>query len=160
MPANWETKIETMRVWKRGNEVAVHKPLLVLMILAKAQRGGANVFFFKDLLDPLEKALRDFGPGRDAIHPEYPFWHLQRDGFWVVDDSEQFVLSRGAAGPTKGALLEANAIARVPAEMWEELCHDPSLVSRLLHQVLAAFWPGKSSHKDIIDALGLEFHGA
>lgn len=42
--APWETLIAGVNTWTRGTERAVHKPLLVLMILGRAQRGGpANV---------------------------------------------------------------------------------------------------------------------
>jgi putative restriction endonuclease len=127
------------------------------MILGHAQRGGTNTFHFKDLVDQLEKALRDFGPERAAVHPEYPFWHLQRDGFWTVDDSEQFELSPGRAEPTKKALLEGHAVAHVPPEMWKELRKDGHLLQRLVNSVLTTYWPDKSRHKDILNTLEIDF---
>ncbi|MGA7409315.1 MAG: hypothetical protein WBW33_02455, partial [Bryobacteraceae bacterium] len=75
-----------MNVWRRRDERAPHKPLLVLYALAKLQGGSSRLLPFDELEEPLTRLLRDFGPPRKSIHPELPFYHLQADGVWEIDD--------------------------------------------------------------------------
>jgi predicted restriction endonuclease len=155
MPTDWEDLIEGLRVWKRGNEVAVHKPLLLLMILARALRGGENRFRFRDLVEPLERALRDFGSGGAAPHPEYPFWHLAHEGCWVVDNSEELQPAGRNISPTKRALLENDATGHVPDDFWDQLVKDPQLVEKLALSLLGQYWPDEQIRKKVKDFVGL-----
>jgi putative restriction endonuclease len=137
MPTTWEAVISEMRVHKDEEGVqAVHKPLLILMILAQAQRSEENKFRFQEMVEPLERALRDFGPPRKRIHPEYPFWHLQTEEFWVLEDRDKFPVSPGASGPTKKALIDNDAVGHVLPSMWEQLRDDPALVQSLASAIL------------------------
>ena len=86
----WRQALSDLRTWKRGSTRAVHKPLLTLMLIARASRGEANDVTYAEIAEPLAKLLKEFGPNRTAYHPEFPFWHLRSDGFWVVRDAEGF----------------------------------------------------------------------
>jgi putative restriction endonuclease len=153
--ATWEEFISELKVWKRGHEVAVHKPLLLLFILAQAKAGGTNRFPFKDLVDDLEKAIRDFGLPRQSLHAEYPFWHLQDDTFWVIEEEDDIPLPKGRSEPTKRALLDAGAVATVPLAAWQALTSDPSLIEHLASSILARYWPDPSLHGAIKKHVGL-----
>ncbi len=155
MPASWEELLDGMVVHKAHGEVAVNKPLLVLMILAHAQRGGENAFHFGDIVDDLTVALKEFGADRQTIHAEYPFWHLQSDGFWLIQDRDDIPITVGASGPTKTALIECDAIGYVLPSMWEQLRKDPKSVRRLAQRVLSRFWPDAALHPQIAAQLGL-----
>ncbi len=134
--------IAGMRVWSRGGERAVHKPLLVLMILARAQRGGpANVFRFRDLDEPLREALAAFGPVRKVYRSEYPFWYLKEDGFWVVHNEARLTELKRSGEPSRRLLLDEDAAAEVPVGLWDQLSGDPVRVARLIQVVAAANWP-------------------
>jgi putative restriction endonuclease len=160
MPASWEELLDGMVVYKAHGEIGVNKPLLVLMILARAQRGGENAFHFTEMVDGLTTALRDFGAERQTIHPEYPFWHLQNDGFWLIQDRDDIPITLGATGPTKRALLDADAVGYVLPTMWEQLRKDPRSVPRLAQRVLSRFWPDTSLHPLIAGQLGLNLGDA
>lgn len=148
----WETLLTSMRVSTRGAERAVHKPLLTLMILARAQRGGpANVFRFRDLDEPLRDALRVFGPARRAYRSEQPFWRLKEDGFWRIHDEERLRPAKPGV-PSRRALLEADAAAEVPAALWDELRGDPARVAKLIQGVMQATWPAER-HGELLSAL-------
>jgi len=75
-------------VWKAHGQRAPHKPLLILWILARLQRGEQSIASFAEIDQPLKTLLQDFGPSRKSYHPEYPFWHLQSDGLWVIPERE------------------------------------------------------------------------
>lgn len=90
-----------LTVWKRGGQRAPHKPLLVLMALARLQ-AGQPPWTWKRLRPALEEALLDFGTsGRTNAH--YPFWRLQRDGVWKVSQATSVELTT-AGDPKLGSL--------------------------------------------------------
>ncbi|MBK9778428.1 MAG: hypothetical protein IPP62_19065, partial [bacterium] len=82
-------RITNVTQWSRKGERAPHKPLLLLLVLARCARGEGREVAYREIDQPLFDLLREFGPSRKSTHPEYPFWHLQSDGIWVVRDAEQ-----------------------------------------------------------------------
>ena len=81
-------KFATLQTWKRKGERAPHKPLLALLALGQLQRGGERLIAFSTWEPQLKRLLIDFGPPRQSIHPEYPFWRLQKDGVWEVQSDQ------------------------------------------------------------------------
>jgi putative restriction endonuclease len=156
----WGQFIAGVKVWKSGTEVAIHKPLLLLAILARASKGDSTRFLFKDLVEELEKALREFGPDRVSLHAEYPFWHLQDENFWVIDNKDGIPLSLGSSGPTKKALLDHKAVAVVPQPAWDTLSADPGFVEQLVTGILTNYWPDHSLHGQIRQHFGLKDCGS
>jgi hypothetical protein len=113
-------------------------PLLVLMILGRAQRGGPfNVFRYRDLDEPLGEAIAAFQA--EGAAPS-AFWDLREAGFWEVRDEARFA---GAHAPARQALLDGDAAAEVPTQRWEELRGDPARTARLLRSVLSRSWPAE-----------------
>jgi putative restriction endonuclease len=143
-----------VRVWTRGKERAVHKPLLLLMALARVQRGDPRLVRFSDLEEPLRALLRDFGPTRRSFHPEYPFWRLQNDGLWEVKSDAPLRLRQGHADPTVSSLRESNARGGFPEDIEALLRADPGAVGTLAVSILADTFPA-SLHGEILDAVGL-----
>jgi putative restriction endonuclease len=154
MPCSWNDLIEGLRVWKRGKEVAVHKPLLLLMILARAQKKGANEFYFKDLEEPLEKAIKNCGPDGKSVHPEYPFWHLAGDRIWEIDNAQYFPVKK-KQGPTRKTLRDQNAVAHVDDRLWRELIESPEFIVALAKVLLTKFWPDPNAHAAVMEQTGV-----
>ena len=75
-----------LNVWRRGDERAPHKPLLVLYALGQVQAGADRLIPFDRIEEPLTRLLEDFGPPRRSAHPELPFYHLQTDGVWDLEE--------------------------------------------------------------------------
>ena len=65
--ATWSSLVSNLGTWKRGSERAVHKPLLTLMLLARAQQGGTNHVQYSEVAEALRRALREFGPPRKTL---------------------------------------------------------------------------------------------
>lgn len=147
-----------IKVWKKGGKRAPHKPLLLLVMLARIQNGLSGRIRFNDLYDPLKQVLVGFGPPRKSYHPEYPFWHLQNDGFWLIDRHSE--LEKGLQGarrknnPPKKILVELNPAAGFPTGLENRLQKDPQLVNRIAHRLLEDHFP-RSLHEDILDAVGM-----
>src|SRR5690349_19311090 len=76
-------RFDRLTIWKKGEQRAPHKPLLILYALGRWQRGLPEVTF-PEAEPQLTALLREFGPARKSDHPEQPFWRLQNDGVWTV----------------------------------------------------------------------------
>ena len=100
-----------LNVWRRGDERAPHKPLLVLYALGQLQAGVDRLIPFDQLEKPLERLLEDFGPPRTSPHPELPFYHLQNDGVWEIDEQLPLTRRQGSKNPSgrnsEGGVLAA-----------------------------------------------------
>ena len=79
-------RLDGLNVWKRGDERAAHKPLLLLLAMGRAVRGEERLVSFREIEAPLTDLLWHFGPPRRAYHPELPFRHLATDGLWEVPE--------------------------------------------------------------------------
>ena len=150
----WREALSKLNTWKRGDQRAVHKPLLTLMLIARAASDGNRRIHFTEIVNELTKLLQEFGPRRTSYHPEFPFWHLQTDGFWEVEKKQDLPLKKGSHSPTKYTLLKHDVVGAVPAKLWETLQHSPALREELTRQLLDEFWPS-TLHNAIRQAIGL-----
>ena len=151
----WRSRLANLRVHARAGERAVHKPLLTLLLIARAARGQARELAFGEIEEPLGRLLRDFGPPRASYHPEYPFWHLQSDGVWVVREAANLPPKKAGSSPSKGTLRAHNAHGEVPLDLWAVLEGDGALRRELALGLLESFWP-PSLHREILEAVGLD----
>jgi putative restriction endonuclease len=142
-------------VWSRGPERAPHKPLLVLYALGQLSRGGPNSMAFRDVAPKLTALLKEFGPMRQSYHPEYPFWRLQNDGLWVVDDADRLQHRTGQTDIPKRELLDKDVHAHFVDDIANRLQHDSDLLAGVAHRLLDGHFP-ISIHQDILDAVGLD----
>lgn len=144
-----------LNVWKRGDERAPHKPLLLLLTLARISRGGERLVNFSEIEEPLRSLLVEFGPPRKTQNPHLPFWHLQTDGVWEVvglPDAEQ----RSAGNtPRVTELREPQVLAGLPSDIYEAVRRDPDLLRDLARRLLDESFP-ESLHDEIASTVGLE----
>ena len=144
-----------VRTWKRGGQRAPHKPLLLLLILGRIQRGEAREVDFPTIEPLLRRLLEEFGPSRQSYHPEYPFWRLQADGLWIVRDAGSFGHRHSNTDPTVSELRDATAMGGMPAEFDALLRQRTDLLSRAARQLLDEHFE-TSLHGDILAAVGLD----
>ena len=95
-----------------GGGRAPHKPLLILLMLGRHQRGERGAVSFQSVRKPLADLLQDFGPPTFGV-PDVvnPFWRLQNDegAIWVVLDSAVATLS-GRVAEIPEARLQASRV--------------------------------------------------
>ncbi len=145
-------------MWRANGQRAPHKPLLILWSLARLQRGESRLVQFADLDGPFKKLLRDFGPPRKSYHPEYPFWHLQSDGLWVIP--ERAALDRDLSErsrknkPPKSVLVREHVQGGFPTPLEARLRAEPQLANRITQSILDENFP-PSVHEDILSAIGM-----
>ena len=152
---HWHELIANINTWQRGQERAVHKPLLTLMLLARAQSGGSNEVPYSEISSDLKQALREFGPPRKRHHPELPFWYLKNDGFWTLPHAHELEFRKNKRQPTHRELLKQEAIGIVREDLWRDLLENPDETRSLAQSILREFWPD-TYHKDIASFVGLE----
>lgn len=148
-------RLTRVTVWTRGAQRAPHKPLLLLLALARRARGEPREIPYREVDDKLGALLREFGPPRKSFHPEYPFWRLQNDGIWVVRDAAQLARRTGKDDARKSELLRLNPPGGLTEEIWTALGADRLLLAEAATAILEANFPF-TLHDDILAAVGLD----
>ncbi|MFP4228974.1 MAG: phosphorothioated DNA-binding restriction endonuclease [Salinivenus sp.] len=147
------SRFDDLTVWKRGDQRAPHKPLLALYAMGQLVKGN-RWLLFSDIEEDMEALLIEFGPPRKSHHPEYPFWHLQSDGVWVVPKADTLEMRKSASNPPKAELREKNAHGGFTDAVYRAFQHTPSFRREVARMLLSAHFPS-SLHSDIADAVGL-----
>jgi putative restriction endonuclease len=127
---------------------------MLLLLLARAQRGEPPDLTYSELDAELSRLLREFGPPRGRQQTEFPFWHLQSEGIWIVRDAAGLPLRKGSRNPARKTLLTRDAAGYVPLRHWLAIAKDPGLRAELTQRLLSEFWPA-TLHEPIRQALDL-----
>ncbi len=148
-------RIEKVNVWRRGDQRAPHKPLLLLLALARKQRCETRLADYeKDIRGPLKGLLKSFGPQRRSYRPENPFWHLQNDDLWEIPDPDLARIRGGSGSPTDRRLRDEGARGGFPRDAERLLTRRPELISQAAQRILDGHFP-PSLHETICEAVGL-----
>lgn len=141
-----EARFASIKVWRKGDERAPHKPLLLLYSLGKLQ-SGQRWLPYPEVQTDVGKLLQEFGPAR-STSPIYPFQYLESDGFWSYYPKRpnHFRASE---------LTKSNIAGGFSPDMYRALEQNPGLVRQLAQNLLEQHFP-QSLHQDILDAVGLD----
>ena len=148
-------RFRDLNVWRRGDERAPHKPLLILYALGQLQAGIDRLIPFDRLERPLEQLLEEFGPPRKSPHPELPFYHLQTDVVWEIDERIPLTRRKGSKNPLRTELRKWHIGGGFKQEIFDELRRRPEALRELAREILAAHFP-ESLHPSITCAVGLD----
>jgi len=146
---------EQIRVFQRGEQRAVHKPLLILLALARTAHQTPRLVRFEDIDGPLKTLLAEFGPSSAASSRHYPFWHLATDGIWQLEGPPDFLNRPAGATPNLGELKQLHIAGGFSTEVDAALRQDPALRAQLARQLLDTHFP-ETLHSDILTAVGLD----
>jgi len=147
-------KFAKLTVWKRAGERAPHKPLLILYAIGKLLRGESRLVSYSEVDKNLGALLKEFGPKRANYRTQYPFWRLQNDEVWEVQDTEKITLTT-SGDPKKGDLIRHNVSGGFPDDIFVQLQKDPKLASDIIQVLLDSHFPS-SLHRDILQSVGIE----
>ncbi len=148
-------RLDEISIWRRNDERAPHKPLLLLLALGRVQRGMQRLApYGTEYVEDLKSLLRRFGRPRTVLHPEAPFARLRGDRLWDVVADKDLDLIRGRGGITHRQLVDHQAAGGFPAADQRLLLGDPALVEEAAQRLLDSHFP-PSLHDDIRDAVGL-----
>jgi len=147
------TQVRNLNVYKRGDERAPHKPLLLLIALAQVAQLQERLTSFDQVEKPLVQLLRDFGPPRKSFHPEYPFWWLQSDKLWEVSSVHPLIRRAGSTLPLRSELIKKKVSGGFPEPVYKVFSNDRKFLERVVKILLDDNFP-ESIHQDILDAIG------
>nr|WP_096439045.1 hypothetical protein [Alteribacter populi] len=68
--AELKQRLQQLNVWKKRDQRAPHKPLLILYTLAKYQVKKEKLVPYGEVKPRLTDLLMNFGPKRRSYHPE------------------------------------------------------------------------------------------
>ncbi|MBK9304620.1 MAG: hypothetical protein IPM94_12230, partial [bacterium] len=134
-------RLTSVSVWTSGDRRAPHKPLLLLLALARCSRGEPREIPYREVDQKLGALLREFGPPSKSYHPEYPFWRLQNDGIWLVRDADNLALRTGHSDVRKSELLRTNVPGGLSPEIYTALQKDHRLLVEVAAAILDAHFP-------------------
>ncbi|MCY8233462.1 phosphorothioated DNA-binding restriction endonuclease [Priestia endophytica] len=143
-------KIKHLKIWKKEDQRAPHKPLLILYALGQLQSRKQLQLPYSEVKLPLKELLIEFGPPRYSYHPEQPFVRLAGDEIWELSeevDKRSF---------TDKSLLQINLIGGFKESVHELLKTDRTLIQEIAQFLLNEHFPD-TIHEDILRAVGLEF---
>lgn len=115
---------------------------------------GQQTLPFSMVEKRLTELLREFGPTRRSLHPEYPFWRLQNDGLWVVRSEGELLPRQGHSDPTRKSLRAGNATGELAEELRAALQATPRRIAEAAQLLLDENFP-ETLHQDILAAVGL-----
>ena len=148
-----KSQIEGINVWKQGAQRAPHKPLLLLYALASSQRNRERFIPYTEIDEKLKQLLMDFGPSRKSYNPQYPFWRLQHDGIWELENAQDVRLTSSGDAIIVD-LIAQNVLGGFIEKIFDLLKANPEIVAELAASILYANFPS-SIHEDILQAVGL-----
>lgn len=147
-------QFRSLRVWQRGDERAPHKPLLLLLALGRYANGGERQISYADVDKPLKELLELFGPPRKSFHSEYPFWRLQNDGIWELENADEVEHRHGQTDAKKSELIKHGVTGGLKPDLYKRIVDDKLLIKQVATELLDQSFPD-SLHQDILETVGL-----
>jgi putative restriction endonuclease len=147
-------EFKKLAVWRRAEERAPHKPLLVLYAIGRLIHGKRDMLF-SEIEEPLTILLKEYGPDRKVYHPEYPFWFLQSDGFWLLDNAEKCRVRVGNTNAPAVELRKHMVTGYFRKDIQEALIANKLLIAEIAAVVLESHFP-TSLHSEILEACGIQ----
>lgn len=142
-------KLQSLSIWKKGDQRAPHKPLLLLYALAKIQSGQPRFIPYTEVKVKLTELLIEFGPQRKSYHPEEPFVRMENDGIWelssVVDTKH----------PSNKVLIEEKVSGGFNPDIYSLLVDNHVLIQEISEVLLRNHFP-ETLHEDILMQVGLD----
>jgi putative restriction endonuclease len=156
--AEVQAAFERIRRAQTDGRYAPHKPLLLLLALARVQRHDHRLMTLADIEPTMKELLRTFAPASSVASRHYPFWHLRGDAgrqLWEVEGPQSLLARPDGATPNLGELRQPGVQAGFSKAVFQALVADPGLVRRVAHFVLEEYFP-ETLHADIASAIGLD----
>lgn len=145
-------------VFSQNGQRAPHKPLLILLMLGRVQNGLVSPITWLEVKQLLGDLLQDFGRPTRAVSPQFPFWHLQSDGFWILHNKYGLVAAPISNFPGMTLLKEDAYRGNFSDDVIALLRSDPSTIIDSARLILDAHFP-PTIHEDILSAVQISLDG-
>lgn len=150
-------KIQLISRWRRGDQRAPHKPLMLLYALSQYKQGHERLFQFESEVDhQVKELLVQYGPSRKSHRAEYPFWRLanEPEPFWEILNGEQCILS-SQGDPRKRDLSKYNVMAGFDVNSYQKLVSNPELIEKIASKLIQDNFPD-TLQEELFFRLGFE----
>jgi len=97
-PAGVIEAVSRLKTGSRDGQRLPHKPLLLLLALARWESGDQGPIPFADVEKKLAGLLQTYGP-KGAGNPQEPFWRLRRDGIWELGGTDRLAAPEAPSPP-------------------------------------------------------------
>jgi len=116
-----------IRQFKRGEQVAPHKPLLLLIAIARLQSGEPRLLTYQEIEPSMNELLLKYTKSKGKPHPEFPFWRLRNDmngELWEIPSAPSITQNdHGDVSPRH--LIALKIKAGFTLTVFEQLKNDP-----------------------------------
>ncbi len=153
---NLKDKIQLISRWRRGDQRAPHKPLMLLHTLSMYKQGHSRLLNFEnDVAQQLKELLFQYGPPRAAYRAEYPFWRLanEKNPFWEIINGEECIPKTTSSDPKKSDLIKYNVMAGFDADSFEILQSNPALIDEIASKLIQDNFP-ETLQEELFTKLG------
>lgn len=150
-PGDFLRRVSEIQPWKRHDQRAPHKPLLLLLALGRCSRGEERLVSFVEAERHFRELWRRFGPPRSG-RAYYPFGRLARkDALWDIP-KRSVLRSWHKEDLSPVELRDHDIEGGFPEEVFALLKSDPELALEAAQLILHGHFP-TSLHDEL---LGLE----
>ena len=140
MEAELKSIIDKLKVFKKDNQYAVYKPLLLLVILDEIRSGGDNDFPFVRLYDKLTTLMNKYGwKTISRKKAEYPFHFLASSILWETNINKADLKTPRA--PSKSEFQ--HAVGKVNHKVYDYLSEKKEIIPRLVAQIEQKFFASR-----------------
>ena len=146
-------KFQNLNLWKRGDQRAAHKPLLVLYAIGKLLHGENRDISFVNAEEDLRNLLKEFGPWRKGYYPQHPFWRLQNDEVWEVKGADR--IRQTSSGDAYVTDLRLHGVGGFPKTIADQFQYDSRLVFEIIYNLLDDHFP-LTRHTEILQAVNIQ----
>jgi putative restriction endonuclease len=144
------SRLGTFRQYQQDGKRAPHKPLLVMLAIARLQDTGTSALPWSIAERKLAALIEDFGPpsrtGR-AQSAAYPFTRLRRDDIWLIDAD--------VPDDNLTPLRERHVTGRLDARLESALRSRPRLLHEAARRLVESHFP-MTVAPDVLTAVGLD----
>jgi putative restriction endonuclease len=155
-------RFRSLRTFRRGDQRAPHKPLLLLLAIRRLEDGSPRLVPYVEHAAELPALLAAFGSlrefrGATPAQTANPFWRLQGDGVWEVRPGPPELEADQSGAASDGRLRAAGAVGGFTEEIAARLLASPVLRSAVVGAILSTAFPD-TIHDDVLAAAGLAGH--
>jgi len=136
---DFKNEILQMNINKVRESIAIHKPILLLLILNDLQNGkNQNLFYYSTYEENIEYLLKKYSEKKPIIiNPQYPFWFLKTSSFWNLYTDDLII--KNTQAPTRSELK--NAKASINDKYFQCLIKYPERINEIISLVIELYFP-------------------
>lgn len=128
-----------------------HKPLLLLLAIARLVGRGDRSLSFRQVEPELGELLHRFAPPVRKVNAGNPWWRLCNDGLWEIAGSDRIDVD--ASGIPEIGVLRGT-VGGLPERFATALLGDAALVQRAVGRILSDHFD-PTWHETVLEAVGL-----